>query len=292
MEKADFFRRYTELGEMPKEITLQSTLRVNTLKISDELLVERLKKKGILLKRLPYLAHGYEIIKQKFSVGAAIEYLLGYYYLHEAASQLAVQVLDPTPEERVLDMAAAPGGKTTQLGMVMGNTGVVIACDKGRKIESLKNNLERMGVHNVLVYKKDARFVKDFGIAFDKVLLDVPCSGNFAVDEDWFSKRKIEDFEANAQLQKELIEAGLKVLKKGGELVYSTCSLEPEENELVINSFLEDGQVEIMDIECLGDPGLLEVFGKQLHPDIKKCRRLWPWKTNTQGFFIAKLKKC
>ena len=292
MEQDDFFRRYEELGETPKEISLRSTLRINTLKISPEILVKRLRKAELVIRKIPFLTYGYEIMTQKFSPGAAPEHLMGYYYLQEAASQLAVEVLQPTSGDIILDMTAAPGGKTTQLAMIMENKGVIVACEKSRKLDSLKNNLERIGVANTLVYKKDARFVEDFGIQFDKVILDAPCSGNFVVDEDWFNNRNPKDFEKNAQLQKELLEAGLKVLKKGGELVYATCSLEPEENELVIDWVLQQDNISLVDIDCIGDAGLTTVFGKELHPDIKKCRRLWPWKTNTQGFFIAKLKKC
>ena len=288
MDKEVFFERYRKLGEEPEEIELGKVFRVNTLKISDEELVNRLKKKGVKIKKIAYLDHGYEILSSQFSLGACVECLLGYFYLQEGASQLAVQVLEP--KGKILDMAAAPGGKTTQIAALMENKGVLVACDKGSRVERLKNNLERMGVGNTIVYKKDARFIGEFGIEFDKILLDAPCSGNFVVDEDWFEKKH--DIEGNTQLQKELIEAALGVLKKGGELLYSTCSLEPEENEMMINYVLENFDVELMKIDCIGDEGLTEVFGEKLHKDIKKCRRLWPWKTHTQGFFIAKLRKC
>lgn len=287
MDKEDFFARYEELGETPEEVILNPVIRVNTLKISEKDLIARLKK--VKLRKIDFLEHGYEILDAPFSLGASIEYLLGYYYLHEAASQLAVSVLGKG--EKILDMAASPGGKTTQIGMLMENKSVLIACDKGRRIEKLRNNLERMGVQ-ALVYKKDARYVKDFGIEFDKILLDAPCSRNFVVDDQWFTHRNVADFQENAQIQKELLEAGFGVLKKGGELVYSTSSLEPEENEMVVDWALEHFAVELVAIDCIGDSGLTEVFGKQLHKEIKKCRRLWPWKTKTQGFFIAKFRKC
>jgi len=292
MEKEDFFERYRKLGEEPKEISLQQVIRINILKISAEELIERLQKKGVQLKKVDYLEQGYAVLESPFSLGACVEYLLGYFYLQEAASQLAVQVLRPKRDEKILDMAAAPGGKTTHIGIIMENKGVIIACDKGKRIEKLKNNLERLGIHNTLAYKKDVRFVKDFEIEFDKILLDAPCSGNFAIDEDWFEKRTMEDIQENVQLQKELLEAGVGVLKHGGELMYSTCSLEPEENEMIIDFALKNFDVELVEIDCIGDEGLTDVFGEKLDSEIKKCRRLWPWKTNTQGFFIAILRKC
>ena len=280
------FERYKKLGESPKEIQLNPVLRVNILKISDKELINRLTKKGVKLKKIPYLEHGYEIKKSEFSIGASIEYLLGYLYLQEAASQLPVQILNPKTGEKILDMAAAPGGKTTHLAMLMKNQDLLVALDKGSRVKKLKNNLERLGVENTIVYKKDARFILDFNLTFDKILLDAPCSGNFVVDENWYKNEK------NTQLQKELLEAAAKVLKKGGELLYSTCSLEPEENELIIQYAIDNLNLELLDIDCLGDEGLTDIFGEKLHASIKKCRRLWPWKTNTQGFFIAKLRKC
>ena len=204
------------------------------------------------------------------------------------------QVLDPQPEETVLDMCAAPGSKTTQMAMYMQNKGTIIALDSdSRRLLALRNNLERCNVMNSVLYKKDSRFVFDIGIKFDRVLLDAPCSGNYAIEEDFFIKKNIEGIRERARLQKELLKAAVKVLKKEGILVYSTCSLEPEEDEMNIDWILTKyPEMKLLDTGLkIGDPGLTTVFDKKLNTEISKCRRFWPEKTGTEGFFIAKMVK-
>jgi NOL1/NOP2/sun family putative RNA methylase len=222
------------------------------------------------------------------------EYLQGYYYLQETASQLPAEILEPKPGELVLDMCAAPGSKTTQLAMMMNNTGKIIALELNNpRLPSLQNNLERCGVTNSIVYKKDARYADDLKLIFDKVLLDAPCSGNFANDENWLEERKLEDLKQISKTQRQLLESALNVLKLGGVMVYSTCSLEPEENEINIDWLLKTHKnvsLEKINLE-IGDCGLTDVFGQELNKEISKCRRLWPHKTGVQGFFIAKIRK-
>ncbi|MEK6963433.1 MAG: RsmB/NOP family class I SAM-dependent RNA methyltransferase [Nanoarchaeota archaeon] len=288
-----FLNRYKQLGADfdPETIEIRPSLRVNTLKIQEEEIVKRLKKEGVKLEKIPFLEWGYWY-EAEFSMGATPEYLIGYYYLQEAASQLPVKVLNPKPGETVLDMAAAPGSKTTQIGQYMKNKGVIMALDENvHRLVSVRNNLERCGVTNSIIYKKDARFIPDFKMKFDKILLDAPCSGNFITDKDWFGKKTIDGIKERARLQKELLKAAVKVLKKDGVLVYSTCTLEPEENEMNIDWLLKkypELKLEKVELE-IGDPGLTEVFGEKLNPELSKCRRLWPHKTQTEGFFIAKI---
>jgi 16S rRNA C967 or C1407 C5-methylase (RsmB/RsmF family) len=124
-------------------------------------------------------------------------------------------------------------------------------------------------------------------------LLDAPCSGNFCIEPDYFAVKDLEGIRQRARLQRELLKSAYRVLKAGGTLVYSTCSLEPEEDELVIDWFLgkyEDMALEKIDLP-VGEPALVEVFGQRLHPSLSGARRLWPHKTRTQGFFVAKLRK-
>jgi 16S rRNA C967 or C1407 C5-methylase (RsmB/RsmF family) len=128
---------------------------------------------------------------------------------------------------------------------------------------------------------------------FDKILLDAPCSGNYANDKAWFEERKVEELKLMVKAQKQLLETALSILKPNGMLVYSTCSLEPEEDEMMINWLLEkhsNVMLEKID-QSIGEPGLTKVFGKELKPDIALCKRLWPHKTGTQGFFLAKIRK-
>lgn len=283
----NLLERYEELTGEKKEVILEATakkaIRINTLKIDSKELLRRLNQLGVLLRKIPYLKNAYEF-EAKFSLGATNEYLQGYYYLQEAASQVPVEVLNPKPGTKVLDMAAAPGSKTTQLAQVMENKGILVALDSNQaRLKSLTNNLERCGVTNCLVYKKDARFSFDLGIKFDYVLLDAPCSGNYCVEEEYFSKRSISDIKERAKLQRELLKSARMSLEKEGILVYSTCSLEPEENEETVKWFLEKYEdMELLDTGLTeGDEGI----------DLPKTRRFWPHKTGTQGFFIAKMKK-
>ncbi|MBN2052377.1 RsmB/NOP family class I SAM-dependent RNA methyltransferase [Candidatus Woesearchaeota archaeon] len=288
----DFLERYKQLGEefIPENVKQKPAIRVNTLKIKDAELMERLNAK---LTKISFLQHGY-YYESEFSMGATPEYLQGYCYLQEAASQLPAEILDPGENDLVLDMCAAPGSKTTQLAMMMNNKGKIIALDANNpRLPSLQNNLERCGVMNTIVYKKDARYAEDLKLVFDKILLDAPCSGNFANDKEWLEERKVEDLKLISKTQKQILETAFHILKPNGIIVYSTCSLEPEEDELVINDFLEKNPTAALEkiSARIGDNGLTNVFGKELNPEIAKCKRLWPHKTGTQGFFLAKIRK-
>lgn len=294
IDKNFFLKRYEELGEKFKNIKLKQCLRVNTLKISHKKLIKRMNNLGVKLRKVPYLRDGFWVEEAEFSVGAITEFLLGYYYLQEAASQVAVQVLNPKEKDLVLDTCAAPGGKTTQISQLMNNKGKIIAMEKKKhRLTSLLSNLERMGVSNVDVFLGDARNCSKFNLLFDKILVDAPCSGNFVADKKWFEKRSVNDLKEMSRVQKQILKSCLKVLKKNGILVYSTCSLEPEENELNIQWLLENFNVKLEKTNVnVGDQGLTNVFGKKLNKEIKNCLRFWPWKMGTQGFFVAKIRKC
>jgi NOL1/NOP2/sun family putative RNA methylase len=285
--------RYEKLGCACNPITIKKSIRINTLKKSEEETVARLKDNGAKLKKIPYTKHGY-FYDAKFSLGATPEYLMGYYYLQESASQLPIQVLEPKPGELVLDMCASPGSKTTQMAQWMENKGKIIALDtENNRLMALKNNLERCGIINTIIFKKDARFVSDFKLEFDKILLDAPCSGNYAIEDKFFQTKNIQGIMERSRIQKELLRAAEKVLKKDGVLVYSTCSLEPEENEMNIDwliSKYKNLKLEETGLE-IGEPGMTEIFGKKLKPELNKTRRFWPEKTGTEGFYVAKIRR-
>jgi 16S rRNA C967 or C1407 C5-methylase (RsmB/RsmF family) len=190
----------------------------------------------------------------------------------------------------VLDACAAPGGKTTQLADLMGNSGVIVALDiETRRLIALSNQLERCRVKNVVVYENDSREISRFKTRYDRILLDLPCSGNFVTDKGWFGRRTLKDVERNAALQKEILATTEKALKDDGEIVYSTCSLEPEENELNIDWAIRNLNLRVERVDCYGSEGLTDVLGLHLDNSIERCRRIWPGET--QGFFLCKLKK-
>ncbi len=289
--KEFFQHRYEQLGGEIAEIQTLPTLRVNTLKTSAKELIARLEKLGVKLERIPFTKNGYTIVQSKFSLGAITEHLLGYYYLQDAAAQLPVEVLDPKPTDIVLDACAAPGGKTTQLAAHTRNQGTIVAYElKPHRIPSLLMNLERCGITNTTVFEGNALMASRLGIQFDKILLDAPCAGNYLTETGWFEKRTLDGIQTSSEIQKRLLAGTVNLLKTGGTLVYSTCSLEPEENELNIQWALDNLPVKLEKVSLeIGDPGLTEVFGKKLNPDIAMCKRFWPHKTKTEGFFIAKM---
>ena len=291
-EREWFLARYRELGSnLTGYETTPQAIRVNPLKITDTELVETLSEQGVTLEKIPYLDHGYKVIASPFSLGAGIEYLLGMYSLQETASQYPVQALQPNSSDRLLDMASAPGGKTTQAAAYMKNKGTITAVDVSRRrLYATENNLERCGVTNTIIYHVDALDLSDKPL-FTKILLDAPCSGNYVTDPNWFSKRTQADIESNAEIQRRLLDKALNLLETGGTLLYSTCSLEPEENELNIQWLLENHGVEVEKLNGEGSPALTEANGVSLDERISHCRRFWPDETGTQGFFAAKVVK-
>lgn len=290
----ELIERYKEMCkdfELKKEI--KEAFRVNILKINDKELIERLIKNKVKLEKIRWLSHGY-YYSAKFPLSTTTEHLLGYFYIQSPPSQLVAEILAPSENELVLDMCSAPGGKATHLAMLTKNKGKIVAVDKdNNRLTSLRNNIERLGITNIIVVKKDARYVSELGLKFDKVLLDAPCSGNFCSEENWFNKREIEHFIINAKKQKRLLEEAYKVLNIGGILVYSTCSLEVEEDEEVIDWFIKKySDMKLEKIEFgLASPGLTRFRDKKFSQELNKCLRFWPHKTGTEGFFIAKLRK-
>ena len=233
---------------------------------------------------------GYWVVKSKVSAGATAEYLLGLYSIQEAAAQIPASLFTALNGKMVLDASAAPGGKTVQLADLMENSGTIIALDANKqRLVVMANHLERCHVSNTIVYNLDARQATTLNRTFDRILLDVPCSGNFASDSQWFYRRTLADIERNSKVQREILTEAVKCLAPDGEMVYSTCSLEPEEDELNMDWAVKNLGLQIQHIDCIGVNGLTEVFGRKLDSQVANCRRIWPEKT--QGFFVCKLRK-
>jgi NOL1/NOP2/sun family putative RNA methylase len=288
--KQFFVNRYRKLGWNYKQVKLKQAIRINTMNAGKDTVVSRLEHLGIVLEKIPFLEHGYWISKRKFSVGATAEYLLGLYSIQKAAAQIPATLFTEPENKTVLDACASPGGKTVHLANLMNNSSVLVALElKQRKMFALTNQLERSRVTNTAAYNMDAREASKLNMKFDCVLLDVPCSGNPITDREWFSKRTIEDVHRNARRQRQILAEAAKVTKDGGEIVYATCSLEPEENEFNIDWALRNLPLKVEAINCYGETGLTEVFGKKLDRSIEKCKRIWP--EQTQGFFVCKLRK-
>ena len=288
--KEFFISRYAKLGWQFKETRLTQAIRINTSNSRGKNIVQRLESIGVKLEKIPFLKTGYWVKDSTVSAGATAEYLLGLYSIQEAAAQIPATLFTTLDGKTVYDACAAPGGKTVQLADLMNNTGVIVASDiKKKRLTALTNHLERCGVTNTLVYDLDCRRAHRLEMKFNRILIDAPCSGNFASDRNWFKRRTISDVERNARLQKDVLKQAIVVLAENGEIVYSTCSLEPEENELNIDWALRNLDLQVEEIDCYGQKGLTDVFGNLLDKSIEKCKRIWP--RDTQGFFVCKLKK-
>lgn len=276
---------------------LVKSIRCNTLRIECEILEKILYENGFILNKVEWLPHGY-IVKSfppKPSLGSTLQYLLGYYHIQGLASMVPAYVLNPNPNDFVLDMAAAPGSKTTQMSQLMHNKGLILAIEKRRdRIRSLLSNINRLGVENVLLIRTDVKNLAKTSLEFDKILLDAPCSGEGLVQKDPTRRYKtsINDLKTFSINQLSLIETAYKLLKRGGYLVYSTCSIAPEEDELVVNYAVEELGMNIVKVD--GYPaqnGYTDYYTIKFNDNLKNCLRFFPHKQHTEGFFVCLLKK-
>src|SRR3989338_1323789 len=266
------------------------SIRTNTLKISPSNLKKRLEEKGWKITQ-PF-KENQEIMfiesnLEPGELGRSLEHLLGYYYIQETASMLPAIALNPKKEDLVLDLCASPGSKTTQIASLMENEGLILANDiLGTRIRPLKANLQRCGVKNCIITLMSGQSIKG---KFDKILLDAPCSGTGAIRK---SPETIQMWNNNmvkrfSKVQKSLILSAFDALKDDGTLVYSTCSIDPDENEKVIEFLLEKRSAKIENVDL--NLKRSEVLSD--NQDVKKCLRIWPQDNDTEGFFIAKIKK-
>ncbi|MBW2984895.1 RsmB/NOP family class I SAM-dependent RNA methyltransferase [Candidatus Woesearchaeota archaeon] len=293
------YRKLTDWEEFKKySLTwLRRSIRVNTLKISVNDLKKRLEKEW-KLTQIPWCKEGFWIEhhkKERRDIGNLPEHSLGYFYVQEAVSMIPPIVLDPKPGELVLDMCAAPGSKSSQIAQYMQNKGVLISNDyKGIRLAPLGINMQRMGITNAILTLMEGRYFKDF--QFDKILVDAPCSGTGTIRKS-LKTIKIWNPHMVRRLcgaQKQLIKTAFENLKSGGTLVYSTCSLEPEEDEGVVDYLLEkydNAKLEEIRLNIKRSGPITEFEGKKYNNEVKKCLRIWPQDNDTEGFFVSKIQK-
>ena len=267
-------------------------IRVNTLKTRKDELENRLRSKGFVLKST-ILPEVLAIDKAPFAVGTTTEYLLGHYYIQDLSSCLAVQALDVREDQSILDVAAAPGGKTTFIAQKMKNSGSIFALEpNGRRARSMLFNIMRCGVNNTCILRMDGLQAEKFEIKFDRVLLDAPCSceGIIAKDARRKTSHTPEDVDYCSRRQEKLIETAVKCVKPSGILVYSTCSFAPEENEMVVDRIVQKLKNITVEPGLYGSRGITK-FGKlRFDSQLKNSRRLYPHLHDSTGFFIARLR--
>ena len=264
------------------------TIRANTLKTNADDVKRKLDEAKIKYEDVTWWENAFVIENEKSEIENLEMYQNGEIYMQSLSSMIPPIILEPKEEENILDMAAAPGGKTTEISMLTNGNSYITACEKNKiRADRLKYNLDKQGAKGVGVLVEDARKLNNF-LSFDRILLDVPCSGSgtlFIDDENlqkYFNKDLVE---RSSKLQFDLLKKAVQILKPGHEMIYSTCSILKEENEENVKKILNTNKVEIVKIE---DKIFNEVPQLPVTIDGTKCicpSRLY------EGFYIAKLRK-
>lgn len=288
---------FMEASESPRPLTI----RANSLKTRRRELAQSLIARGMNVDPIDNWSKvGLVVYDSQVPVGATPEYLAGHYMIQSASSFLPVVALAPREKERIVDLAAAPGGKTSYVGALMKNSGLLVATDlKRERLKSLVANLHRLGVRNTIVSNYDGREIpRVFGTMFDRALLDAPCSGTGIICHDATVKmnRSKADVQNTTRIQKELILAAIDSVNAssptGGCIVYSTCSVLVEENEEVVDYALRHRDVKVVETGVeVGLPGFTKMREKRFHPSLERARRIYPHVHNLDGFFLCKLRK-
>ncbi len=263
------------------------TIRINTLKTNVDYLIEYLKNHNIEFEQVEW-SNTALIIKNKTEddLRELDIYKEGLIYFQSLSSQLPPLFVNPKENENILDMAAAPGGKTTELQALANNMALITAVEKNQiRCERLEYNINKLGAKKISIIKKDARFLDDY-YSFDKILLDAPCSGSGTLTKDSLKDFNEELVNRSVSIQKQLITKAFNLLKKDGVLTYSTCSILKKENDEVVKYLLENNpNAEIIHINLNGYESL-----PTLKNDIPGTLTLYP-NEYYEGFYIAQIKK-
>jgi 16S rRNA (cytosine1407-C5)-methyltransferase len=298
LDEEEFAQLLAEL-----ERPLYTAIRINPLKVDPQpALQEWVERYNWEVQPVPYCPNGFWITSARVSPSQTIEHRLGFYYIQDAASMLPVELFDfeGTEAPLMLDMAASPGGKTTHLIDRSGDQGLVIANDSSpSRINALRLVLEQWGAVSPAVTRFPGEsFGNWFPETFDRVLLDAPCSMQNLRSTESHPMRPISDKERStlALRQANLLESALAAVKTGGEVVYSTCTLAPEEDEAVLDTVIRrhPGLIEVVDLSDRlpgPAPALTGDGMQQFHPSVQRAARLWPHRFGTSGFFAALLTK-
>ncbi len=268
-------------------------LRANTLKIGTDDLERRLREKYKKVEKVGWYEDAF-LVESEGNLVKSLEYNLGYFFLQNLSSMIPPLVLEPNGEDRLLDLAAAPGAKTTQIAAIMKNWGVIVSNDvTNDRLKALRGNLQRCGVVNAIVTETDGRNFLKSGITFSKILLDAPCTGTGLLSPRILQTTSENTIRRLSHTQRQLLFSASRCLEKDGVLVYSTCSLEPEENERNMDYAIDELGLVVEEIKLDGMSsmnGITEWEGKKFNEDVSKAVRIVPNEI-FEGFFVCKLRK-
>jgi NOL1/NOP2/sun family putative RNA methylase len=268
-------------------------LRINSLKLTPE---EALTRLPFQLEPIPWCPTGFFYRQESDRPGKHVFHAAGLYYIQDPSAMAPVEALDPQPGETILDLCAAPGGKSTQIAAKMKGKGLLIANEiMGPRRKALVENLERCGAGDTVVLgERPERLATRFSGFFDRILIDAPCSGEgmFRKDPETAKRWSLKATEQCAVLQGEIVQAAAKMVKPGGVLVYSTCTFNPRENEQVIASFLKAHPDFFLET-ALGSEHYQPGCPDWAHtsPELSRTSRLWPHHLPGEGHFLARLRK-
>ena len=257
------------------------TLRVNTIKTNAEKVKIELEKNNIEYEIVEWNKSAFIIKNVKEDEIRKLDiYNNGEIYLQSLSSMIPAIIIDPKERENILDMTAAPGGKTSQIAAIANNKVFLTACEKNKiRLDRLQYNMQKQGVKNINIMQEDSRKLSNY-FSFDKILLDAPCSGSGT--ENVFNSNFTEELiKRSCKTQEELLTKALSILKHGGEMVYSTCSILKEENEEILNKVLKKFKAQIVPIQI---PKEIPV----LPTSIDGVATICPTKLY-EGFFVAKI---
>jgi 16S rRNA (cytosine1407-C5)-methyltransferase len=272
-------------------------LRLSEPYPSSDSILRKLQGYGAVLEKIEAVPAAYKVLQGEEILGKTLEYNLGKYYIQSLSSMIPPLVLSPRSNEVVLDLCSAPGSKATEIASLMKNQGTLITNEPATdRIKMLAHNIDKLNIVNagVIQYKGEwlSRLYDHY---FDKILVDAPCSALGVLQKkeevnNWWSKERMEKI---AYLQNMILAAAVKMAKVGAEIVYSTCTLTPEENELIINHALNKYPLEVLDIELpiKANEGFTSYNGEKLRSELSKARRILPWEVDSEGFFIIKMRK-
>lgn len=232
-------------------------------------------------------------LKRGISPGKSMLHWRGEYYVQEESASLPVEVLDPQPGEKVLDMCAAPGGKSTQIASKMKDRGLLVSNDdNSKRLQSLHANIYRTGASIARVTNYDGRRIPKEQ-KFDKILVDAPCSGEGNNARRSFKSSNPQEFDNLCQIQQKLVENAEILVEDGGTVVYSTCTFAPEENEAVVEKILEETslQLEKIETDVPHVRGVEKFENRVFSSEMSKTVRIYPHHLESGGIFVARFRK-